>query len=182
MMMRRIEGVGEHSAWFMGLGVVYIIAGVLALIFPFVASGIAALVLGWMLVVVGVATLVQAWQTGTWGGVAWQVIIGAIILIGGIGAVIDPISAAIGLTLLIGVMFLAKGISQIIMGLNLRPLRVWTWVFGAGVLAAVVGLLIILQWPQSGIWTLGTLAGISLIFSGWTYVMMATAARRMVAM
>ena len=51
-------------------------------------------------------------------------------------------------------------------------------VVGAGVIAIVAGVLIFLGWPLSGLFLLGTLAGISLIFSGWSYVMIALAARR----
>jgi uncharacterized membrane protein HdeD (DUF308 family) len=45
----------------------------------------------------------------------------------------------------------------------------------------VLGLMILAQWPLTGVWVLGTLAGISLIFSGWSYVMIAMAARSMPA-
>ena len=93
----------------------------------------------------------------------------------------SPISAAIGLTLLIGIVYLAKGIAQIVMAFNLRPLRSWGWVLAAGILAVLVGLIIIFSWPFSGTWVLGTLAGISLIFSGWAYIMMATMARQVAA-
>ena len=181
MMMRRIDDVGQHAWWFTALGVVFIIGGAIALIYPFLASVAAALVVGWVFIFVGVLTLIHAWQVSGWGGVVWQVIIGLIILVGGIAAIIDPISAAIGLTLLIGVVYFAKGIAQIVMGFNLRPLRAWGWVLAAGILSALVGLIIIFSWPFSGTWVLGTLAGISLIFSGWAYIMMAMTARQIAA-
>jgi uncharacterized membrane protein HdeD (DUF308 family) len=181
MMMRRLDNVGQHSGWFIALGVVFIVGGVIALALPFMASVAAALVVGWVLLLVGIATLIHAWQVSTWGGVLWQVIIGLIILIGGLATIINPIAAAVGLTLLIGIVYFLKGIAQIIMGFNLRPLRPWGWVLGAGVLAALVGLIIIFSWPLSGAWVLGTLAGISLIISGWAYVMMGSMARQVAA-
>jgi uncharacterized membrane protein HdeD (DUF308 family) len=182
MMMRRIEDVGRHSGWFIALGVAFIVGGFAAIVMPLVASIAVALAIGWVFVFVGIVQLIHAWQVREWGGVLWQVIIGLIILAGGIGAVIDPISAALTLTLLIGVVFLAKGIMQIILGLNLRPHPAWAWVLGAGVLAVLVGLIVLFSWPFSGAWVLGTLAGISLMFTGWSYIMMATAARQMAAM
>ena len=42
-----------------------------------------------------------------------------------------------------------------------------------------VGVLIYAQWPMSSLYALGTLAGISLAFTGWSYVMIALAARRL---
>ena len=57
----------------------------------------------------------------------------------------------------------------------------WLALNGAGVLAAVVGLMVLAQWPFSGAWVPGTLVGISLIFSGWSYVAVALAVRRVAA-
>jgi uncharacterized membrane protein HdeD (DUF308 family) len=178
MMMRRIDDVGQHAGWFMTLGVVFIIGGVAALLLPFVASIAAVLTIGWVFILVGFITLIQAWQISTWGGFIWQAIIGLVIFLGGVGAIIDPISAAIGLALLVGIMFLAKGIAQLVMGLNLRPVGGWEWVLCAGILSVLVGLIIVFNWPLSGAWVLGTLAGISFIGTGASYIMMAVAARR----
>jgi uncharacterized membrane protein HdeD (DUF308 family) len=48
----------------------------------------------------------------------------------------------------------------------------------AGILDIIVGLIIWLNWPVSTAWALGTLAGISFLFTGWSYIMVALAARR----
>jgi uncharacterized membrane protein HdeD (DUF308 family) len=178
MTMRRLDDIGRHSGWFIAVGVAFIIGGALALLMPLVASIAVALAIGWVFILVGVAQLVHAWQIREWGGVVWQIIIGVVILAGGIAMVIDPILAAISLTLLVGLVFIMKGAAQIVLGFNLRPHGGWQWVLGAGVLAVAVGLLILFSWPISGAWVLGTFAGISLMFSGWSYIMMAMAARR----
>ncbi len=179
MIMRRIDEVGQHANWFIALGVVFIIGGALALLMPLVASIAVALAVGWVFIVVGVVQLIHAWQIRDWSGAVWQAIIGAIILVGGIATIIDPITATLTLTLVVGIVMLIKGVAQIILGLNLRPGRGWGWVLGAGVLSALVGLMIIAAWPVSGAWVLGTFAGISLMFSGWSYIMMATTARQL---
>jgi uncharacterized membrane protein HdeD (DUF308 family) len=181
LMMRRIDEVGRHSGWFIALGAAFIIGGALAILMPLVASLAVAFTLGWMFILIGVVELVQAWQIRDWGGAIWQAIIGAIILIGGIATVTDPIAATVTLTLLVGIVLILKGASQIALGVTLRPHRGWGWVVAAGVLAALIGLMIISAWPISGAWVLGTFAGISLIFTGWSYIMMATTARQLTA-
>ena len=71
---------------------------------------------------------------------------------------------------------------QLILGFSLRPHAAWGWIVAAGALAIVVGVMILASWPSSAAWVLGTLAGISLIFSGWSYIMIALAARRAMSM
>jgi uncharacterized membrane protein HdeD (DUF308 family) len=181
MMMRRLDQVGRHSGWFMALGVAFIVGGFLALIMPLVAGIAVALAVGWVFIFVGIIQLIHAWQIRGWGGVVWQMIIGLIILAGGIALITDPIVGTLTLTLLLGIVFIAKGIMQIIFGVNYRPHMGWGWIVGAGVLSAVVGVLILFSWPISAAWALGTLAGISLIFSGWSYIAIAMAANRMAA-
>ena len=51
----------------------------------------------------------------------------------------------------------------------------------AGIIAVLVGLMILASWPFSAAWAPGTLAGISLVFSGWSYIAIALAARRLAA-
>ena len=72
---------------------------------------------------------------------------------------------------MVGAVFLAKGVFQVVMGFQMRPHAGWGWMLTAGILSIIVGLIILIQWPVSTAYALGYLAGISLIFSGWSYVM-----------
>lgn len=177
MTMGAIGEIREHSTWFIVLGIVFIVGGVFAIAMPLYSSLAVALVVGWTLIIVGIVELIQAWSIRTWGGFIWQLVIGLIVLVGGIAVIVDPIVAALTLTLLVGVIFIAKGIFQLVLGFQFRPNANWGWIVAAGALAVILGLMILAQWPLTGVWVLGTLAGISLIFSGWSYVMIAMAAR-----
>lgn len=177
MTMGAIGEIREHSTWFIVLGIVFIVGGVFAIAMPLAGTLVATLAVGWALIVVGALQLIQSWSIRTWGGFIWQLVIGLIILVGGISVLVDPIVAALTLTLLVGVIFIAKGIVQLVLGFQFRPNANWGWIVAAGVLAVILGLMILAQWPFSGVWVLGTLVGISLIFSGWSYIMIAMAAR-----
>ena len=174
-----ITQVREHWGWFLALGIVFIIGGIFAIAMPLMASVTVAIVVGWSLIFVGAVQIFQAWSMRTWGGFIWQLIIGLVVLVGGIAMMINPIVAALTLTLLLGAVFLAKGIMQMLFALRYRPHTGWGWILTAGILAILVGLMILFSWPLSGLWAPGTLAGISLIFSGWSYVMIAMAGRRL---
>lgn len=177
-MLNTVGEIREHSGWFIALGVVFIIGGVFAIAMPYIASFAVTLAVGWALIFIGILDLIQSWSTKAWGGFIWQVLIGLIVLVGGIAILVEPIVAAVTLTLLLGAIFIAKGIVQLVLGFQYRPNANWGWIVAAGVLSAILGLLIVMQWPWSSIWVLGTLAGISLIFSGWSYIMIAMAARQ----
>jgi uncharacterized membrane protein HdeD (DUF308 family) len=179
MTLPAITQVREHWGWFLALGIVFIVGGIFAIAMPAIASLAVGIAAGWAFIVVGAAQTFQAWSLRSWGGFVWQLIIGLIVLIGGIAMLINPLAAAEALALLIGFMFLLKGVMQIMFSLHYRPYVGWGWILAAGVLAIVVALMIIASWPFSGLWVPGTLAGISLIFSGWSYVMIALAGRQL---
>jgi uncharacterized membrane protein HdeD (DUF308 family) len=176
--LNSVTHVKEHSSWFIALGVIFIVGGVFAIAMPYLASLAVTIAVGASLLFVGILQLIHSWSIRTWGGFALQALIGVIILIGGAAILYDPIVAALSLTLLLGIVFVAKGIAQLVLGLRYRPHANWGWIVAAGVVAIVLGVLIVMQWPWSSIWVLGTLAGISLIFSGWSYIMIALAARK----
>ncbi len=178
MRLNAIETIREHWGWFLALGIIFIIGGIFAIAAPFVAGLTVTLVFSIVLVWLGIMQIIQAFSTKSWGGFVWALIIGLILLIGGIATWVNPVLAALSLTLVVGAVFLAKGVFQVVMGFRMQPHAGWGWMLTAGILAIIVGLIIIIQWPISTAYALGYLAGISLIFSGWSYVMMSLAAKR----
>ncbi len=182
MSLPGITQVREHWGWFLALGIVFVVGGIFAIFAPVVASLAVAIAVGWAFIFVGAVQTFHAWRMRSWGGFIWQLVIGLVVLVGGIAALINPIVAAVTLGLLIGAMFLAKGVMQIMFSLRYRPHSGWGWIMASGVLAIVLALMIIFSWPFSGLWVPGTLAGISLIFSGWSYVMIAMTGRRLASL
>jgi uncharacterized membrane protein HdeD (DUF308 family) len=179
MTMYALHEVRKHWGWFLALGVVFIIGGVFAIAMPFVAGLVTTAIFAIILVWIGIMQVVQAWSVKGWGGFALQLIIGLILLLGGIAIWIDPILGALTLTIIVAATFLAEGVFQVILAFRMKPHAGWGWMLFAGLVSIAVGLIIWLGWPMSTAFALGTLAGVSLIFSGWTYVMMAMAARRL---
>jgi uncharacterized membrane protein HdeD (DUF308 family) len=85
------------------------------------------------------------------------------------------------LTIFAAALFIAKGVVQIILGFRIKPNDAWGWIVAAGVVAILVGIMIWIELPVSATFALGVLAGISLIFTGWSYVAIALAAKRSAA-
>ena len=55
--------------------------------------------------------------------------------------------------------------------------RGWGWLLASGIVSVVLGWMIWAQWPASGLWVIGLLVGIQLLFTGWSLVMLALVAR-----
>jgi uncharacterized membrane protein HdeD (DUF308 family) len=53
------------------------------------------------------------------------------------------------------------------------------WLLMDGIVTLILGLLVWRQWPSSSLWVIGTLVGISMIFTGTTRLMISLAARRL---
>ena len=178
MRLNAISNLREHWGWFLALGIIFILGGIFAIAAPFVAGLTVTIIFSIVLVWLGIMQIIQAFSTKSWSGFIWELLIGIILLVGGIATWIDPVVGALSLTLVVGAVFLVKGIFQVILGFQMRPHGGWGWILVAGILSAIVGLIVLLQWPVSTSYALGYLVGISLIFSGWSYVMLSLAAKR----
>ena len=63
---------------------------------------------------------------------------------------------------------------------RMRPLAGWGWLLFDGILSLVIGMMLWVQFPSSALWALGILAGISILISGWTMVMLGVAIGKLV--
>ena len=177
MTLNAAENIRKHWGWFLALGILFVIGGIFAIAMPFIAGLAVTVIFAIVLLWLGIMQIVQAFSVKSWGGFIWQLIIGLVLVVGGGAMWFKPIVGAVTLTILLAAVFLAKGIFQVILSFQMRPHRGWGWVLTAGILAIIVGLIIWLNWPVSTAWAIGTLTGISLIFTGWSYIMISMAAR-----
>jgi uncharacterized membrane protein HdeD (DUF308 family) len=44
-------------------------------------------------------------------------------------------------------------------------------------MGVVLGILLLKEWPLSGVWAIGTLVGINLVFTGFTFISVGSTAR-----
>ncbi len=89
----------------------------------------------------------------------------------------NPLLGVLSLTLLLAVFLLVEGILELALYFRIRQVRHAGWVLFDGIVTLILGILIWAQWPSSAVWVIGTLVGISLIFSGISRLMLALAVR-----
>jgi uncharacterized membrane protein HdeD (DUF308 family) len=152
--------------WIVALGVVYLLAGFIALGSVVVATVASVLVVGVMMIIAGVAEVFSAFQIKSWGKFLLWVLLGVLYIIAGFVTFENPLLAAALLTLILGASLVASGIMRIILAFSLKQEIPWIWVLLSGVITLLLGLLILAHWPVSSLYILGLFLGIDLIMAG----------------
>ncbi|MGC1952811.1 MAG: HdeD family acid-resistance protein [Gammaproteobacteria bacterium] len=168
----------RNWGWLLALGVVSVILGTVGLGMAFSLTVVGVLLFGILLALTGLFQLIDAFKCKGWKGTTLHVLIGLLYLVAGSVAIIDPINAAVALTLVLGVAFIAVGVLRLIMAFQHRGSRGWIWALVGGVVSLVLGTVVLLEWPVSGLWVIGLFIAIELIVNGWTYIFISIAARR----
>ena len=173
--------VKKSVGWSIGLSVLMIVAGFLAIAVP-QAAGIAVNILvAWLLVFSGAAHLVFSWHTRTTGGMLWELLLGVLYIFIGAYLLFHPVSGLASLTLALAIYLFAEGVLELILSFRLRPMPGSRWLLFDGIITLILSVLIWRTWPSSTEWVIGTLVGISMLFSGISRLMLSLAARRLVA-
>lgn len=164
--------------WFLVVGIVLILCGAAAVALPTLSTIAASTVLGVALAICGVVKIIEALQVQEWGGCVWQLLVGAVEVVGGILIYLNPIKGALAISLLIAIVFLIQGAIQIALAFKVRPQAGWGWLFASGLIAFCVTAAMVLKVRYTSIYTPGTLAGIALLVAGVAYVAIALSNRR----
>jgi uncharacterized membrane protein HdeD (DUF308 family) len=170
--------MARHWGWFLALGVLLIIAGMAAIAFPFISTIAAKIAIGWIFMIGGIAELIHAFNVQRWGGFFWNLLIGLLYLVVGGWLAFFPLTGILSLTIVLAALFIAEGVMEAIMASRVRPREGWGWLLVSGLVAIAAGVLIALELPSSAVWALGLLAGINLLFSGWSFIFLALSGRR----
>lgn len=163
-------------------GVALIVLGVLAIAAPMVATIAVEIYIGWLFLIAGIVGLVAMFYADDVAAFLWTLVTAALSLALGVLLIWKPIEGTVTLTLALTAFFVAEGVFQIVTSIAYRKVipDAWGWLLASGVCDLILVAIIIYGWPLSAAWTLGLLAGVNLLTSGWAIVMTAFAARDMV--
>jgi uncharacterized membrane protein HdeD (DUF308 family) len=168
----------KNWGWLLAFGILSVVLGTVGLGMTFGLTLASVLFFGVLLVVGGVAQLVDAFKCRGWKSTLWHVLIALLYVAGGVVIVVDPVLASATLTLVLAWILIAVGIMRGIIAVQLRPASGWVWPLISGIVSIALGAMIIAAWPLSGLWVIGLFVAIELILNGWSYVFVALAARK----
>lgn len=173
--VRRVTG------WSIALSILMIIAGIVAIVSPFIAGIVVTRVVGWLLLFSGVLHLVYAFRGGGVTAVLWEILLAAVYGLAGFFILVNTAVGLASLTFVIGLYLFAEAIIEFAGSYMTRHERGSGWLLFDGIVTLLLAFLILGTWPSSKIWTIGTLVGVSMLFSGISRLMISSAARRIAA-
>jgi uncharacterized membrane protein HdeD (DUF308 family) len=170
------EKLRHRWGWFLVLGIIMVVLGTIALFIMPAATIGTIMVLGWLLVISGIMEGIHAFRVRGWSGIFLHLLAGILGVLVGLLVVTHPVAGALAWTLLFASFFTVIGTFRLVAAIRLKFPN-WGWAVFDGIITLGLGILLWISWPWSGFWFLGLAVGISLILRGWSYVMLALAAR-----
>lgn len=169
----------DKWGWIVALGVVFVLAGVVALGSVVAATASAVMIVGIMMIMGGAAELIAAFGVKDWKRAVFWGLLGVLYIAAGIIAILNPFAAASILTLMLGAALVVGGVLRIFLAFEMRSAgKPWGWVVFSGLISLLLGFMIIAQWPASSFFVLGIFLGIDLIFIGSGWISMGLALKR----
>jgi uncharacterized membrane protein HdeD (DUF308 family) len=172
-----IEDVKKRSAWSISMGVLTAALGVFLIIYPLVTAKITTILLGWVLILVGVAQLAFALHSQKVGKFFLKVLLGVLFGIVGFFLAFAPTAGVEALTGLLGTLLLVQAGLATVMAFQVRPIEGWGWFLFDAAASFLIGILILVKWPSSSVWAIGTLVGASVVLGGIAKIMIAAKIR-----
>lgn len=168
----------DHSNRLMIVGIVFAAIGLLAIFLPVWATLAGELLIAWMLTLWGAAGLWFAWEMRPAREWRYAAVVFGITFLLGLVFLLFPGVGIETLTIVMMVVFLVEGIVSILLGLRMSGrLRNWGWMIFSGLCALILGVIILIGWPQTAIWTLGLLFGVNFLSTGLSLIMLAKGAK-----
>jgi len=168
----------QNWGWFLALGIGLVLLGIAAITRSVKATVMSMAFFGWLLLIAAGIEIAQAFLVGKWAGFFLHLL--AAVLFGVTGALFvwRPVISAEVATLFMAMFFLISGLFQLVSSLVIH-LPGWGWHALNGVITSVLGILVLAQWPVSGLWAIGFFVGINLVFYGWAWIALALGLHKM---
>jgi uncharacterized membrane protein HdeD (DUF308 family) len=166
-----VEDLRRRSGWILGMGVLLIVLGMLALATSVLWTLATMIFIGWLMIVGGILQTAHAFSFKAWSGFFVDLLMGIFYTVVGVMVIAHPGATAVALTLMIAMLLMVSGIFRIAAAIALRVPHA-TWVLIHGFVNIALGIVILQDWPVSGLWVIGTFIGIDMLFNGWSLVML----------
>ena len=165
-------GLDTLSAKPVGWAIALMLFGVVTIVVALVTSAGVAVLLAWLIQVMGALLFIHAVQSPGAGHTLWKVLVAILYLVFGFYLLVHPMPSVAALTLVLTAFFVAEGVTDVVAYLHGRKDGASAWILFDGIVTLILGLL---MWRSSSLRVIATLVGISMIMTGTTRLMLGVA-------
>jgi uncharacterized membrane protein HdeD (DUF308 family) len=167
--MAGIQQVKKSWGWFLVLGILLMILGVICVGKAQTATTFSILALGWVLAISAVFWFIGSFQALGWSGFFIYLLNALIRGVTGYLLIRHPDAGAVGVTMLLAVLFIVGGLFRTA-GASVIQFPWWGWTVFAGLVSVGLGVFLLATFPTASTFFVGIAIGVDLIFDGGALV------------
>ncbi|MBE2894884.1 DUF308 domain-containing protein [Spirabiliibacterium falconis] len=160
----------------LGIGILSILFGILAIINPFAASLAVEQLIAGIFIVIGLIQLYSAWKTQRF---SWVMLAGLVGLLLGLVMLNNPLESLVSLTVMISCLLLLLGTAKLLASWRLRQTPFFGFVMFSGLLSLLISLIIFANLATAAATLLGLLLALELISNGISLLTYAVIIKKM---
>jgi uncharacterized membrane protein HdeD (DUF308 family) len=165
------------SIWPFGVGVVLMLLAATCFYKIAFAPSENQFLIGVFMLVGGIAEGVHAIFGRAWRDFIGDLAPALLYVLCGMIILADPLTGSFVLTLILAAALVTGAVYRLVASWRDRPLTGWQTLGAAAIISVLVWLFLLWTWPRSGIWVLGTVAGVGLFVTGISWIRRGLAAR-----
>lgn len=170
--------IKNRSSWSIFMGVITAALGAFLIAYPLATATITTVLLAWVLIFVGIAQFVFALHSETVGKFFLKVLLALVYGVVGVALAFFPLGGVAVLTGLLGVLLLVYAGLATVAAFQMRPADGWGWFLFEAIASFLLGILVLVHWPSSSMWAIGTLVGVAVLASGISRIVLASKIRK----
>lgn len=165
--------------WFVALGVVLLLLGLLALIYVVASTVVSIYYIGALMLISGVLHIAEALRVRqSWKPFLYWLLSGVLYTVAAILSFVAPLAAATALTFVFALALAVAGVMRLIAGIHARPVKGWGWIIVSGLVSLGTGILLALMLPLTALVLPGLFLAIDLTVQGVTTLMFGIALKK----
>jgi uncharacterized membrane protein HdeD (DUF308 family) len=169
-----VEQVRKSWGWFLALGILLTVLGVVCIGKAQTATTFSILALGWVLMISGVVWLINSFYAFGYHGFFLYLLNAIIRGVTGYLLIRHPDVGAQGVTMLLAALFIVGGLFRGVAASVIQFPR-WAWTAFSGLVSVALGIYLLTTWPTASTYFIGVVIGVDLIFDGAALVGFAVA-------
>jgi uncharacterized membrane protein HdeD (DUF308 family) len=164
-----LEHLRDRWRWFAAFGLLTMFCGFVSLGVAGLATLVSVYMIAAFVILIGAIEITIGVKAHKWSSRIFVVLVGLLYVVAGSFALANPISGALGFTLMLGAALTATGVVRIIFATRLPEGPKWYVAF-AGVVTVLLGVFIIAGWPENSAYVLGIFLGVDMIIYGASWL------------